>query len=136
MKKVLYIILLAGFFWPVMASGQDKASAPLMVYYFHNTHRCMSCNAIEAQTRETLDLNFQDKMEAGEIKLLVLNAEDKENLELTEKYEVWGATLLLIKNPGSKEVVENLTNLGFTKARTKPEEFRAELKVEIDKLLN
>jgi hypothetical protein len=56
--------------------AQDVADNILTVYYFHNTYRCATCNAIEAQTRKTLETYFKDKIESGTIKLMVLNAEE------------------------------------------------------------
>lgn len=135
MKKFILMLLLAGFLVPASMSGQETEKSPLLVYYFHNTHRCMTCNAIEAKTKETLDTYFKEAQENGQVKMIVLNAEEKKNRKLTEKYEVWGATLLLVRDEGTEEKVENLTEFAFANARTKPDEFENGLKDHIAKMM-
>lgn len=118
------------------SNAQAKDQSLLTVYYFHNTHRCATCNAIEAKTRETLDTYFTDKLNEGTIKLVVLNAEDTENKAIVEKYEVWGSSLMLVKVQDDKELVENLTDFAFANARNNPDKFIKELKSDIEKMLN
>jgi hypothetical protein len=72
------------------------------------------------------------QLDQGVIKLNVLNLEEKKNKALVEKYEIWGSSLLLVDAKGK---VVNLTDLVFSKARNEAAEFKADLKVEIDKLL-
>lgn len=109
-----------------------KALKKLDVYYFHGEHRCPTCNAIEKETKTLLESTFKAQLDQGIIKLNVLNLEEKKNKALVEKYEIWGSSLLLVDAKGK---VVNLTDLGFSKARNEAAEFKADLKVEIDKLL-
>ncbi|MCB2220451.1 MAG: thioredoxin [Bacteroidetes bacterium] len=139
MKKILtlFLIILAGIVMhPLQSFAQNTVENPLMVYYFHNTHRCATCNAIETKTRETLETNFKEMMDSGEIKLLLLNAEDDENKSIVEKYEIWGSTLMLVKVVEGKEQVENFTDFAFSNARTHPDKFMEGLKSNIEKMLN
>ena len=114
--------------------GQDvKEQQKVEVYYFHATMRCPTCLAVEEQTRKTLDENFSDEMKTGTVKLIVLNLEEEENKALTEQFEVgWSSLILYV--PESKKTV-NLTEDAFATARSKPEEFRAELEKEIKSLV-
>lgn len=136
MRGLLTLLLLAGFFSTgALFAQEEQTESPLLVYYFHNTHRCMTCNAIEAETKKTLDTHFKEAQENGQVKMIVLNAEEKKNRKLTEKYEVWGATLLLVRENGSEEKQENLTEFAFANARTKPDAFESGLKEHIQKMM-
>jgi hypothetical protein len=139
MKSIVLILLMSLFgftFIPGISLAQEEKSADLTVYYFHNTRRCATCNAIEAKTIETLDTYFKDQMESGAIQMVTLNAEKEENKEICEKYEIWGSTLMLVKTRGEKEDVENVTDFAFANARTNPEKFISGLKTDIEKLLD
>jgi hypothetical protein len=115
---------------------QNTSEDQLTVYYFHNTRRCATCNAIESNTIKTLDTYFKDKMEQGTIQMITLNAEEEGNKEICEKYEIWGSTLLLVMIIDGNEKVENVTDFAFANARNNPEKFITGLKEDIENLLN
>jgi len=105
----------------------------LDVYYFHSTYRCVTCRALEAETKETLNIFFQSELHKGIIRLHILNIDDDANTEIVKKYKVWGSSLLLVKPESQEEI--NLTNLGFTYAHNNPEKFRLILKNQIDQMI-
>ncbi len=112
--------------------AQDKSTTEkpkLDVYYFHGTHRCPTCLAIEEQTRKTLDESFKKEMENGIVQLHVLNLEDAENKALVEKFEIGWSSLILYQ-PGQDKIL-NLTQDAFATARSQPDAFRKELQEKI-----
>ena len=111
----------------------SKGKAVVEVYYFHGTHRCPTCLAVEAQTRKVLEELYSKEMTEGTIELKVLNLEEKDNKEMVERFEIGWSSLILYK-PGTKESV-NLTEEGFATARTDAETFRSTLKKNLDKLI-
>ncbi|MBI9036097.1 MAG: thioredoxin [Bacteroidales bacterium] len=141
MKKVVSMFLIClGFLVACNATGSESAetngdSVKLKVYYFHNAHRCMTCNAIEKNTKETLETYFKKEVEAGEIQMVVLNAEEKQNRDLVNKYEIWGSSLVLVKFVDGKEDVESLTEFAFANARQNSEKFKSGLKEKIKEKL-
>jgi hypothetical protein len=106
-------------------------SDDIQIYYFHNTKRCATCNAVEDETLMALELLYKEYMEAGTIEFTSLNLEEEEGESMAESLKVSGQTLLLVK--GENQV--NLTNEGFMNARTNPTKFHEILKTELDKLL-
>ncbi len=105
----------------------DKVEAKdVQVYYFHATRRCATCEAVEKVTKETVTVNYAEK-----VSFTSINREEDENKALVKKYKVSGQTLLVIK--GDKVI--NLTSDAFMNARTNPEKFEAKLKEELDKLI-
>ena len=45
----------------------DQSVSKIEVLDFHSTHRCMTCNAIEANTKYTLDTYFSNELKANKI---------------------------------------------------------------------
>lgn len=109
----------------------DDRDGDLQVYYFHFTKRCATCNAVESETRLTLETFYGDQVKEGQISFTSLNLEEEDGKVMAEDLNVTGQTLLLVR--GNERV--NLTNDGFMNARTKPDKFHEILKSNIDKLL-
>lgn len=112
-------------------NSTQELSENIQVYYFHNTKRCATCNAVENETKITLETFYKNKLEEGIISFTSLNLEEQEGLAKAKELGVAGQTLLIIK--GSEKV--NLTNEGFMNARTNPEQFHKILKEQVDKLI-
>ncbi len=108
-----------------------EISEDVQVYYFHNTKRCATCNAVENETRVALEMFYEENMKAGTMGFTSLNLEEKDGKEMAQSLQVSAQTLLIVK--GKTRV--NLTNEGFMNARTNPTKFHEILRAEIDKLL-
>ncbi|MGE4541225.1 MAG: nitrophenyl compound nitroreductase subunit ArsF family protein [Bacteroidales bacterium] len=114
---------------------KETQNAVLDVYYTHSTNRCAGCRAIEKETLETLNSQFKQQMENGEIAVHIVNIDLKKNKEIVDEFEVWGSSLFIVKNGDTKNRTD-LTKEGFAMARTKPEEFRAVVAKTIKEQLN
>jgi hypothetical protein len=112
-------------------TSESVASNDVQVYYFHNTKRCATCNAVENETRVALEMFYKDQMTTGTMEFTSLNLEEDQGKEMAQSMRVSGQTLLITK--GDTHV--NLTNEGFMNARTNPTKFHEILKAQIDKLL-
>jgi hypothetical protein len=110
--------------------SDNVSSEDLQVYYFHNTKRCATCNAVEEETRIALEMFYEKKIKAGSIEFTSLNLEEDEGKKMAETLHVSGQTLLLVKG----ETQVNLTNEGFMNARTNPAKFHEIIRTQIDKL--
>jgi hypothetical protein len=106
-------------------------SDDIQVYYFHNTKRCATCNAVEDETLMALELFYKENIEAGTIEFTSLNLEEEEGETMAQALQVSGQTLLIVKG----ETRVNLTNDGFMNARTNPTKFHEILRTQIDLLL-
>ncbi|RLD51432.1 MAG: hypothetical protein DRI97_15695 [Bacteroidetes bacterium] len=112
-------------------ANESVTSNDVQVYYFHNTKRCATCNAVENETRVALEMYYEDQMTVGTMEFTSLNLEEDKGKEMAKSLRVSGQTLLITK--GDTHV--NLTNEGFMNARTNPTKFHEILKAQIDKLL-
>jgi len=143
MKKINTITLfmtacLLMFTVNVVAQNDDQVtispSNKIEVIDFHSTNRCKTCNAIEANTKYTLEKYFADELESGEITFQTVNIDEKENYAMAEKFEAAGTSLFLNVIKDGKETQINLTNFAFLKNKDKLA-YSKELKSKINKQL-
>ncbi len=114
-------------------SGKDSAkvselkpfdkNAKVQVLYFHSAQRCATCNAVEVSAKELLSTNFKQKMDDGSVSFGVFDIGDEANKDLVTKHLVSYSTLLIIKNEGGTETVEDITDVAFQYARSNPPKF-------------
>lgn len=108
----------------IEAQTKEKING-VEVYYFHGTHRCATCNAVEKVTQEALKQYYGDQLI-----LKSINREEEKNSALVNKYKIAGQTLLILK--GDKK--EDLTNIAFMNAERSPYRLKAKIKETIDKM--
>ena len=109
----------------------DQSVSKIEVLDFHSTHRCMTCNAIEANTKYTLDTYFSNELKANKITFQVINVDEKENEKIAEKFEASGTALILNVIKTGKETKIDLTDFAFMDGNDK-EVFSKELRAKID----
>ncbi|OQX98884.1 MAG: hypothetical protein B6I20_10570 [Bacteroidetes bacterium 4572_117] len=114
--------------------AKNTSQNKIEVIDFHSTHRCMTCNAIEANTKYTLDNYFANELKSGKITFQSVNVDKDENYEMAEKYEASGTSLFLNVVINGKETIINLTDFAFSKGRDK-EAFSKSLKTKLEEQL-
>lgn len=133
MKKIIFLsfalfCMMGNFTLSAQTAQKQTTATPapaIEAYYFHNTARCMTCRAVEAEAKADL-LNLY----GNQVVFKSLDLEEEATKQLAKKLEVSGQTLLVIK--GGKKV--NLTNEGFMYARTNPKKFKEIIKKKVDAL--
>lgn len=134
--KIIVLIIFGLFFFSNNGISQNnQLKNRIEVIDFYSTHRCMTCNAIESNTKYTLDTYFSDELKSGKISFLTINVDEKENYEMAEKFEAAGTALFLNVIINGKEHPINITDFAFFKGREK-DKFSKELKLKIEKELN
>lgn len=137
MKTIKLITILSVVLFFTSCGGQEKKERQALdesisrieVYNFHSTHRCMTCNAIEANTKYTLSTYFSDEMERNIITNQVINVD--ENEEIAEVFEAAGTALILNVIKKGKETQIDLTDFAFMEGNNQ-ESFSNELKDKIE----
>jgi len=122
--------------------GQDNSktiatadtSTKIEVIDFYGTHRCVTCEAIEANAKYTVETFFQDEVKAGKVEFKTVNVDDEKNYDMAERFEATGTALFINVIKGGKEQHIDLTNFAFSKGRDK-EVFSAKLKEKINEQL-
>jgi len=95
---------------------------------FYGTHRCVTCKAIEASAKYTVDTYFANE---PKVVFKTVNVDDDTNYNIVEKFEATGTALFLNVIKDGKERHIDLTEFGFSKGREQ-EAFSKELKSRIE----
>jgi hypothetical protein len=117
--SILSALIISLFLFSCTGKAQNKTAEnqikgnSIEVIDFHSTNRCMTCKAIEANTKYTLDTYFANELKSGKIVFKIVNVDKKENEQFAEKFEASGTALFLnvIKNGKEKHI--DLTNFAF-----------------------
>ncbi len=142
MKKNIIILISISLIFSMVSCNSNSSSEKkdvvittqtddVLVYYFHYSHRCETCIAVEEESKNALNNLYPKKMEAGEIIFQSIDMDEKEGEELAKTMEIPGQTLIFIKNDKSIDI----TNEGFLYAVTNPEKLKSKIKETIDELL-
>lgn len=139
MNTIKFFAVLAFSLILTSCNGQDKnketslnkSVSKIEVLDFHSTHRCMTCNAIEANTKYTLKTYFSKELKNNKITFQAINVDEKKNEKIAEKFEASGTALFLNVIKNGKETQINLTDFAFMKGNDQ-EAFSKELKSKID----
>ncbi len=117
--------------------SQEKQSQKdhVEVLYFHGKQRCITCAAIEKNTKEVVESQFADELENGTLVFKSIDISQSENEEITNKYEVTWSSLFITKWKEGKDTTENLTEYAFAKAFSAPDTFRTNVTQKIRQLL-
>ena len=109
----------------------QEGNSKIQVYYFHNTRRCATCNAVESVTKEALKTQFPQQVADGVITFQSLNLEEEDGKIAAKKLEVNGQSLLFVS--GNKKT--DLTTAGFMNALTKPNKLKDKVKETVNSML-
>lgn len=123
----------------ISCKGQDKSKtlttdqkiSKIEVIDFYGTHRCVTCEAIEANAKYTVDTYFSNEQKNGTILFKTVNVDEDENYDIAERFEASGTALFINVIKGGKENHIDLTNFAFANGNDK-EVFSTELKAKID----
>lgn len=132
----IILIFISSSFSPNNALREQSPNR-IEILDFHTTHRCYTCEAIEANTIYTLNTYFQKELENGSITMDVINIDKKENEAIAEKFQVYGTSLYLNVIVNGVETPIDLTEFAFMKGTDQEafsKDLRAKLKKELEKL--
>ncbi len=138
MKKVisLYTVLLFLLtqFTAIAVTPQKKAVTTVSnvtgveVYYFHYTRRCVTCQAVENESKEALKELYPAQYKSGKVTFKAVNLDENGSKELVKKCRAEGQQLLVIC--GTKRF--DLTEQGFMYAKNNPDKLKQVIKSTID----
>ena len=112
-------------------STHKMGSAKVEVYYFHFTRRCITCQAVESESKKAVETLYPEQVKKGTVTFTAVNLDEKASKAVAEKCKAAGQSLLVIC--GDTRV--DLTDKGFLHARSTPDKLKEEIKKVIDPLL-
>jgi len=116
---------------PINEKTTITAADKVEVYYFHFTRRCVTCQAVEDESKKAVELLYPDQVKKGTVTFKAINLDDESSKPVAERFKVSGQSLLII----SGEARIDLTSEGFMYARSNPDKLKEEIKKAIDPLL-
>jgi len=136
MKKftILSILAIGLLFVSCKGKAQENQTSStneankIEVIDFYGTHRCVTCKAIEASAKYTIDTYFENE---PKVVFKTVNVDDDANYNIAENFEATGTALFLNVIKDGKETHIDLTDFGFSKGKEQ-EEFSKELKIKIE----
>ncbi|MFW6254938.1 MAG: nitrophenyl compound nitroreductase subunit ArsF family protein [Chitinivibrionales bacterium] len=87
-----------------VSNQEKKSDQKLMVYYFHTTYRCHSCNMIEQLTKNTVEKEFADELNSGRIEFKSINIEKPENKHFVKNYKLYTKSVVISDLNDGKEI--------------------------------
>lgn len=132
MRKLL--LLTATLLFPLLINaGKNESPSPkVTVYYFHYTQRCKTCQAIETETKKTVETDFADQIKKGTVSFESVNLDETKNNALAKKWKVSSQTLLIVSGSKSKD----LTDDAFRYAMAEPGKLNALIRSTVNGFLN
>ncbi|HOW59687.1 MAG TPA: nitrophenyl compound nitroreductase subunit ArsF family protein [Candidatus Omnitrophota bacterium] len=76
----------------------------IVVYYFHGTFRCSTCNKMERHSREAIERAFKDELASGKLVFKSVNVESKGNEHFVNDYQLYTKALILSSVKDGKEI--------------------------------
>lgn len=108
-----------------------KQETAVEIIYFHGKQRCMTCMAIEKDTKALVEGELAKQVKAGKVKFHVVDFSTEEGKKIAAKYKVTFSSLFVVTPKGA----EDLTRFAFANARSNAEAFRKELKDKVVKAI-
>lgn len=142
MSKITVISFILSFIF-LFSTGQDlfpsnnskkQSQDKLIVYYFYFNPRCMTCNKIEKQTKETLDKYYKDYLDKKSIIFKSIDYKKKENNHYESKYNLYTKSVVLSKVIKGKELKHKILPRVWELVH-RPEAFYSYVKSNIDEFL-
>lgn len=116
-------------------SAETNRQECVEVLYFHGKQRCVTCNTIERLTKEVLDKDFAQQLGDGEVVFKTIDLSTKEGEKIADKYEVTWSSLYINKWKDGEETRNNMTDFGFSYAKSSPDVFKEGVKKKVNELL-
>jgi hypothetical protein len=66
-----------------------------IVYYFHRTVRCHSCNLIEFLSKAAVETGFGKELADGTLEFIAVNVDEEPNVHFIEDYGLSSQTVIL-----------------------------------------
>ena len=103
----LVAFALVGLVWPFLRGNTEKQSIletvpqshtnATVVYYFHGTQRCMTCNKIEELARSAVEEGFAEELDAGRLRFESVNVDDAANEHFILDFQLTARTVVVAK---------------------------------------
>lgn len=85
--------------------GAKTVDNTVVVYYFHRTVRCHSCNLLEEITRDTVRLFFEKEAAKGRVELRIVNMDDPDQAHFIKDFNLSYQSIVLEQRKNGNVVI-------------------------------
>ncbi|MDD4556526.1 MAG: nitrophenyl compound nitroreductase subunit ArsF family protein [Alphaproteobacteria bacterium] len=104
LKKILIVAVA---FFGLMGAAKAETDK-IMVYYFHSNVRCVTCNKMEAFTKEAVEANFKDNKN---IVFKAVNTDEPANKHFLKDYSLYTKSVVLADEQGNWKNLDKIWSL-------------------------
>ncbi|MDP3451360.1 MAG: nitrophenyl compound nitroreductase subunit ArsF family protein [Bacteroidales bacterium] len=107
---------------------QSNDASKVELIYFHYTRRCITCKAVEDNSKAAFEALYSDKIKSGNYSYKSLNLDEAEGKSVASKHKVEGQALVVVIN----DKVVDITGQAFLNSKSVPK-IQGEIKKAVDK---
>ena len=106
-RVTLVAFALIGLSWPFLRETTEQQSTPnaepqthsdaTVVYYFHGTQRCMTCNKIERLAHSAVEEHFVEEVKGKQLRFESVNVDDPANEHFIRDFQLSTRTVVIAK---------------------------------------
>lgn len=85
-------------------SNEIDHSNQIVIYYLHMNRRCMTCEKLEAYSKEAIDSGFAEQLKDSSIVFRAKNFEQEGNEHFAKDYKLFSQSLILSRQQDGKEI--------------------------------
>ncbi len=86
------------------ATTPNVQANKIIAYYFHTTYRCVTCQRIEAYSKEAIDSGFARELAAGKLEFRPVNVQLPENRHFIQDYQLSTKSLVLVRTKDGNQL--------------------------------
>jgi len=75
----------------------------VVVFYLHMNRRCMTCNKLEAYSKEAIESGFAEQLKDSSVVFRIENFEQEGNEHFVKEYQLYSQSLILSRQHDGKE---------------------------------
>ncbi len=98
------LFLFAGSSCLFAAEANQTPTDKVVVYYFHGSMRCATCQKLERYSQGAVQEKFKDALASGLMEFKAVNLDEKGNEHFVNDYQLYTKSLVLSRVVGGKEV--------------------------------
>jgi hypothetical protein len=92
-------------------SSEELPVEKIVIYYFHRTARCYSCNIMEQYASNLVNQQYGQQVKSGVLEFRQINIDLPENREIARKFQASGSSLFINRIINGNDNIEHDTNV-------------------------
>ncbi|MDY6934194.1 MAG: nitrophenyl compound nitroreductase subunit ArsF family protein [Spirochaetota bacterium] len=105
---------------PSKLSNKQSSNQTIIVYYFHTTNRCYSCQRIERLTLEAVQKGFAKEISDGIITWKPVNIEEHNNKHYVKEFKLYTKSVVIVKLSDGKQINWKMLDKTWNLLRDEP----------------